>query len=251
MARIPVALQLYTVRDETAKDFLGTLEKVARMGYEGVEFAGTGGLTASELKKALEDLGLKPAGSHVGIDQLKGNLDAAIEYNLEIGNKYVVCPYMPEDMRGSASQWRETAKVLSEIGAKCKERGLVLCYHNHAFEFQKFDGQYGLDILYEASDPDCLKAEIDTFWVKFGGEDPAEYIRKLAGRCPLIHLKDMGEDGKTFKEVGEGIMDFQAIFKASEESGVQWYIVEQDVCQRPSLESAEVSLKNLKRWGKI
>jgi len=251
MARIPVALQLYTVRDETAKDFLGTLEKVAQIGYEGVEFAGTGGLSPSELKKALNDPGLKPAGSHVGIDQLKGNLDAVIEYNLEIGNKYVVCPYMPEEMRGSASQWREAAETLSEIGAKCREKGLILCYHNHAFEFQKFDGKYGFDILYESSDPECLKAEIDTFWVKFGGGDPAEYIRKLAGRCPLIHLKDMGEDGKTFMEVGEGIMDFQAIFDASEKGGVEWYIVEQDVCQRPSLESARISFENLRRWGKV
>jgi len=251
MARIPVALQLYTVRDETAKDFLGTLERVAQIGYEGVEFAGTGGLSSSELKKALDELGLKPAGSHVGIDQLKGNLDAVIEYNLEIGNRYVVCPFMPEEMRGSASQWREVAETLSEIGAKCKEEGLILCYHNHAFEFQRFNGKYGLDILYESSDPEFLKAEIDTFWVKFGGEEPAEYIRKLAGRCPLIHLKDMGEDGKTFMEVGEGIMDFMAIFDASEKSGVQWYIVEQDVCQRPSLESARISFENLRKWGKV
>ncbi|HID56864.1 TPA: sugar phosphate isomerase/epimerase [Candidatus Poribacteria bacterium] len=251
MARIPVALQLYTVRDETAKDFLGTLERVAQIGYEGVEFAGTGGLSSSELKKALDELGLKPAGSHVGIDQLKGNLDAVIEYNLEIGNRYVVCPFMPEEMRGSASQWREVAETLSEIGAKCKEEGLILCYHNHAFEFRRFNGKYGLDILYESSDPEFLKAEIDTFWVKFGGEEPAEYIRKLAGRCPLIHLKDMGEDGKTFMEVGEGIMDFMAIFDASEKSGVQWYIVEQDVCQRPSLESARISFENLRKWGKV
>mgnify|MGYP000188548592 FL=1 len=248
---IPVALQLYTVRDETAKDFVGTLRKVAEIGYAGVEFAGTGGLSASELKKILDDLGLKPAGSHVGIDQLKNNLEAVIDYNLELGNKYVVCPAIPEEMRRDAEAWRETARLLSEIGAKCAEKGLVLCYHNHAFEFQKFDGVYGYDILFESSDPRYLKAEIDVFWVKFGGEDPAEYIRRYSDRCVLVHLKDMGEDGRTFKEVGEGIIDFKPIFEACEAGRVEWYIVEQDVCQRPSLESARISFENLKRWGKV
>jgi sugar phosphate isomerase/epimerase len=252
MAKIPVALQMYTVRDQLKEDFEGTFRKVAQIGYAGVEFAGTGDRTASELKKFLNDLGLKLAGSHVGWAALESDLNRVIEDNLTLGNPYVVCPSVPQDRRGSADGYRETARKLSQIGEACKRQGIQLCYHNHSFEFQKLDGKYALDILYEASDPRFLQAEIDTYWVRHGGEDPAAYIRKYAGRSPLIHLKDM-EPGQErfFAEVGEGILDFKAIFEAAETGGAAWYIVEQDRCRRNPIDSARLSFENLKKMGKI
>ncbi|MGQ9731549.1 MAG: sugar phosphate isomerase/epimerase family protein [Candidatus Zipacnadales bacterium] len=251
MHKIPVALQLYTVRDMTEKDFSGTVKQVAEIGYAGVEIAGhTGGMSPAELKTFLEDLGLGLAGSHIGLDQLENNLAQVIEDNLTLGNPWVVCPWMPEERRQTAEGWRTVAAELSEIGAKLKGAGLQLCYHNHSFEFQRFNGETGFDIFYAAADPECVKAQIDTYWVQHGGEDPAATIRRFAGRVPLVHLKDMTPgDNPTFTEVGNGILDFPAIFEASEAAGVQWYSVEQDICAGPSLESARQSLENLKRWG--
>jgi sugar phosphate isomerase/epimerase len=251
MAQPPIALQMYTLRDETTRDFAGTLRNVAEIGYAGVEFAGTGGLGAAELRRLLDDLNLRPAGSHTGLDQLESNLNAALDYNQAMGNHFVVCPYLPQERRGSADAYRALGDVLNRAGAACKQRGLQLCYHNHDFEFQQFDGQYALDILYAATDPDLVKAELDTYWIKKGGADPAAYIRQYFGRCPLIHLKDIAPDAKgSFAEVGEGTQDWPAIFAASEAGGARWYIVEQDVCPRPPLESVAISLGNLRKMGK-
>jgi len=241
---------MYTLREDAGKDFVGTLRQVAALGYAGVEFAGTGGLSAADLKRWLDDLGLQVAGSHVGLDQLENNLDAALEYNLQLGNRFVVCPWLPEERRRNADDYRRLAETLNSIGRACRELSLQFCYHNHAFELERFDGQAGLDILYAATDPDLVKAELDTYWVEYGGANAAEYIRKYAGRVPLVHLKDMAADEKrSFAEVGSGTMDFDAIFAACEAARVEWYIVEQDTCSRPPLESVEISLNYLRARG--
>ncbi|MCL5283604.1 MAG: sugar phosphate isomerase/epimerase [Armatimonadetes bacterium] len=250
MAKIPVAAQMYTVRDVAAKDFVGTFKEVAKIGYAGVELAGDGGFSAKELRALLEDLNLKIAGNHVGIEKLETALDEAIHYNRELGNPNIVVPYMPEPRRADANGWRQTAKLLNQFGQRCKEAGMVLCYHNHSFEFQKFEGKYGLEILMEETDPSLVYAEVDTYWVQHGGEDPAAFIRRYPGRARLLHLKDMANDAeRSFAEVGEGILDFKAIFAAAEVGKTEWYIVEQDVCKRPSINSLRISFENLKKWG--
>lgn len=251
MPKIPIALQLYTVRDETAKDFKGTLRRVAQMGYVGVEFAGTGGLSAQEMKELLEETRLKPAGSHVGLGPLETELDAVVAFQKAIDNRFVGVPALPAEMRNPAG-FRQAAATMNRIGAELKKAGLVLYYHNHNFEFDRIEGKRGIDILLKETDPDLVKFQCDVYWAYYAGEDPAAFIRAHAGRFPLIHLKDMAVSGdqRTFTEVGEGVLDFQAIFAASEAQGVEWYIVEQDVCARPSLESARISLQNLKKWGK-
>lgn len=251
MAKLPIGLQLYTLRELLAQDFIGTLEKVAELGYDGVEFAGYGNLEASELKKVLDDLGLVAAGAHVPLDMLENELSAVIDYNLEIGNKFVSCPWVAEDRRQSASDWKRIAESLNRIGEETKRNGIQLLYHNHAFEFEKFDGKYALDILFENTDPDLVQAELDVYWVYRGGEDPAEYIKKYANRVPVVHLKDVADDEeKSFAEVGEGILNLPSIFAAAESSGAQWYIVEQDICKRPPLESVKISINNLRQMGK-
>lgn len=242
---LPVAVQLYSVRDETQKDFLGTLEKVAEIGYKGVEFAGFGDISAARMKETLDRLGLVAIGNHTGIELLKNKLDEVIEYNLEIGSRYIICPWDKHDTR---EECIEAAKLYNSIGEKCMLKGLQFCYHNHAHEFQTIDGEYILDIIYKETDPRLVKAEIDTYWVYYAGVDPAKYVEKYAGRCPLVHLKDMEEgESRGFMEVGEGIIDIKSIIAASKKAGAEWLVVEQDICKKPSLECIKISFENLKK----
>lgn len=252
MAKVPVALQLYTVRDELAKDFAGTVRKVAQMGYAGVELAGTGGLSAEALRDLLAETKLKPVGSHVGLNVFQQDLEGVIAFYKTVGAPFVGVPALPGELRNPAG-FRQVAATLNKIGAALQQAGLTLYYHNHAFEFDVVDGVRGMDILLNETDPNLVKFECDVYWVQYAGENPAALIQAHAGRFPLIHLKDMAVNGdkRTFAEVGEGILDFPSIFAASESQGVAWYIVEQDTCARPSLESAQLSLENLKKWGKV
>ena len=160
-------------------------------------------------------------------------------------------PALPGDMRNPAG-FRRAAAIMNQAGAELKKVGMAMYYHHHAFEFERVEGERGIDILLAETDPALVSIETDVYWAQYGGEDPAAFIRANSGRFQLIHLKDMiGEgDKRTYAEVGEGYVDFQAIFAASEAQGATWYIVEQDICQRPSLESAALSFQNLKKWGK-
>ncbi len=247
MGKAPVALQMYTLRDDTGKDFVGTLRKVAEIGYAGVEFAGYGGLGADEMKKLLAELNLRPAGAHIG---LGGDLSRDVDYSLAIGNRYLTVSALPEEMRGERSAWLRGAEALNKAGAELKRNGLQLCYHNHAFEFEKVDGEYAYDLLVGATDPGVVMLEPDVFWLQYGGVNPVDYIRKYADRIALLHLKDMAPGPeRAFAEVGEGVLDWDAIFQAAEKTPVQWFIVEQDICRRPALESVRISLENLKKRG--
>lgn len=236
-----VSLQLFTLRNESQHDFTGTLKKVADIGYKGVEFAGYGNLSAGELKKNLDKFHLKASGSHVGMDQLESSLDSVIEYNIEIGNKYIVCPCANYN---SKQDFLDMTVKLNKIGQKCKDKGLQLCYHNHAHEFKVYDGTYGLDILYSETDPDLVKAEFDVYWIQYAGINPVDYIKKHRDRCELIHLKDMAKD-RTFAEVGNGTMDIKSIIETSKECGAKCFIVEQDECKRPPFESVKMSFDYL------
>lgn len=243
-----IALQLYTVRDATAQDMIGTLRRVAEMGYEGIELAGNGNATTEEITTTLRELNMQCVGSHVGIEALQNDLPGVIQSANWLGHRHVVCPYTGEEWR-SEEGYRKLAGLLSDVGAQLQREGLQMCYHNHAFEFEKYNGQYGLDILLGSGDPDLLHAEIDTFWVQKGGEEPGAFIEKYEGRAPLIHLKDMTEDGD-FAPVGEGVMSWDSVFEASDDNALA-YIVEQDQCKGDPFESAQASIQNLKNWGKL
>lgn len=246
---VPIALQLYTVRDQLAEDFEGTVRKVAEMGYEAVELAGDGGLGAEAVRKLLDDCGLKIVGSHTGIDALEQDLQKVVEDNKIMGNPNVVIPYLAEDRRGDAEAWKALGRHMNDLGRQIKEAGLQLCYHNHAFEFEvEENGAFGLDLLYANADADLVQVELDTYWVRLAGQDPAAYLQRYASRTPLVHIKDMtAEEPRTFTEVGTGIMTFSTIFEAADPDVLHAWIVEQDVCQRPSLESAKISLDNLRQ----
>lgn len=248
--KIPVGLQLYTLRDETEKDFVGTLKKVAEMGYKGVEFAGYGDIEAKEMANVLSGLGLEAVSSHVPMDLLENELDRQIEYSLTIGAKYIMCPYLDLATQLEGDAFEQTINSFRHIAAQCKQHGLKFGYHNHDFEFQKRDGAYILDRIFEEFDGEDLVAELDLFWVVKAGLEPISYLKTLTGRCPIIHVKDMTKDERrTFAEVGHGSIDYQSIFAIAPDVGVQYYIVEQDACERPPLESVKMSIDYLKSIG--
>lgn len=253
MARPQVGLQLYTVREEYLKDFPGTIRQVAEQGYEGVELAGDTGLSAEELKDLFADCGLEVAGAHTSLPDLRGKLDQVIEFNKQIGNQRIVCPSLPKELqeKGRAG-YQEAACALYGVAEKLKEAGMNLSYHNHSFEFVPDGEGYLLDTLLEQTAPAGVLAELDTYWVRHGGADPVEYIKKYSGRIDILHIKDIaaGEE-QAFAEIGSGILDWDGIFAAAERAGVAWYIVEQDICPGPPLESARKSLDYLKSRGML
>ena len=244
MADMRIALQLYTVRDELAKDFLGTLRRVSAMGYRAIEIGGYGGMSAREFHRVLTDLDLTPVCHGAGLEQLENEPGPLFDNCRELGVTNLSIMWLPAfaEMDG----WVAEASRLNAVGELCKRNDLQLHYHNHAHEFVRIGETYGLDLLFQLTDARFLKAELDLYWVKKGGGDPVEYVRKMAGRVPLLHMKDVGSgpDGPTV-EVGQGILDWDAILAAARVAGTQWLITEQDVCQRPPLESAEMSLRFL------
>ena len=266
-----IAVQLFSVCDYAAEDFRGTLEKIKKMGYDGVEFAGLYDNTPAEVKAMCEEIGLTPISAHVAYEELMADPELAFSKYAEIGVKFVAVPYLVPENRPGTDAFPNVVKNVAMLGKKAKEYGIQLLYHNHDFEFDKIDGEYALDVLYNTVPEEYLKTELDVCWVNVGGEVPAEYIRKYSGRSPVVHLKDFyGErsenmydligidsgapkrpDNFEFRPVGSGLNDFPAILEAAKDAGTEWVVVEQD---RPSmnltaLESIEKSIQYLKSIG--
>lgn len=248
MTNIPIAIQLYTLREETKKDFAGTLQRIAEIGFDGVEFAGFEGLDAQEVKELLDRNNLKAASSHISLEELKNNLNQVINDQKIIGSKYVVCPYLAEDQR-SEEDYQSLISFLDETGEKLKAEGITLCYHNHDFELQKLqDGRTALESIFNDTNAENLHTELDVYWLTKVEEDPVEWLNRYKGRTPLVHLKDMTtDDEKFFAELGTGGVEIDAILELGNELNVEWWIVEQDVCRRPVFESIERSFNYLKR----
>ncbi|TCN25361.1 sugar phosphate isomerase/epimerase family protein [Mesobacillus foraminis] len=247
MKNIPIAVQMFTLREECAQDFAGTLKKVAELGFDGVELAGYGGLTARELKSILDDLGLQAASSHVPLEELKNNLAQVMEDQKILGSEYVVCPYLTPEQRNEAD-YKALISFLNSAGEECQRAGLTLCYHNHDFELETLsDGRTALEMIFDDTDADLVKTELDVYWLTKAGEQPVTWIKRYENRSPLLHLKDMTTDEEQFfAELGTGGVDIEAVLHAGREAGVQWWVIEQDMCRREPLESIEISLSYLK-----
>ena len=268
MLKFPVAIQLYSLRDVLGDDFEGTLRKLKEMGYDGVEFANLYGRSAAEVKALCDEIGLVPISTHVPLDSLMAG-EGALRIYSEIGCKYIVIPYLTEEYRPGHEKYDQLVETAKRVGARAKDFGMTLCYHNHDFEFEKIDGEYALDRLYKDVPADLLETQLDTCWVNVGGENPADYIRKYAGRVNIVHLKDFvgsksenmyaligideDEDKDTkgqfeFRPVGYGLQKFPAILEACEEVGAKWVVVEQDqpTMGKTSLECAEMSINYLR-----
>lgn len=237
-----IAVQLYTVRDLMAEDFVGTLKKVADIGFKAVEFHDYGGMTASELRAVIDDLGLKALSSHVALTRLETDLPQVIEEAKTLGMEYIVCPWLPEDRRQTAADFAGLTESLKTIATACEQQGLTLAYHNHDFEFAKFDGEFVLDSLLKNTAAYGVQAELDVYWVAKAGQSPSEYIARYTNRCDLLHVKDASKTDGSFERVGSGTLDFESIFSTAVQAGVKWYIVEQDVCPGNPLDAIATSL---------
>ena len=243
-----VAVQLYTLRDFCEKDFDAVLERVAGIGFRAVEFGGFHGRSPSDLRKMLDQCSLSAVSAHIGLDRLQDDIEGVVADARTLGLRYVVCPWLNEGQRRSAADYRGVAKILQKAGERVRRDRLQLCYHHHAFEFEKFEGKTGLQWLRDETDAETVKFQIDTYWVDAGGGDPAAFIRGLGGRCAMVHLKDRAQDGG-FGEVGSGTLDFAAIFEASASVGVDALIIEQDSCPRDPFDCIATSLKFLQSRG--
>jgi sugar phosphate isomerase/epimerase len=250
MERIPIALQLYSVREDCKKDFRGTLEAVARMGYDGVEFAGYYDTPAPELKKWLDDLGLRCAGTHTGIATVRGdNLQQTIEFNQTLDNPYLIIPGLPADYYESLDKWREFLKEISDIALRAGESGMKVGYHNHWAEFNVFEQKPLLQYYLEETAPEVL-IQFDTGNAMEGGCTVLPLLKNYAARAATIHLKEYSSSLKNAL-VGEGNVDWQEVFAICEDSeATQWYIVEQESYAFPPLECVDKCLQNLKKMGK-
>lgn len=252
MKRMGIGLQLYTLRQETANDFEGTLRQVAAMGYEAVEFAGYGGMPAQDMQKLLKELGLQTIGSHIPLKRLQQALDEEIDYLQTIGGRYAICPWLAPEDRSGTQAWQRLFAHLNAIGSRVRSRGLMLAYHNHDFEFHDRIGEQTVfDALFASVRPDDLQVELDTGWVQYSGFDPVSYLATYAGRTPLVHLKDYLRDSDTGTgiptvELGKGELPLMSIIGAASDAGAEWLIVEQDRCVKPPLESAAESMEWLK-----
>ncbi|GHO90402.1 sugar phosphate isomerase [Reticulibacter mediterranei] len=242
-----IALQLYTVRDETARDFVGTLRHVSELGYTAVEFAGYGGLSIPQMQELLAETGLQALSTHVSLESLEQRFEQEAAYALSIGCPSLIVPWLPPSQR-TMEAFTALAGTLNRLGSKAKARGLTLGYHNHDFEFAPMSDENPtlvLDYLIEQTDPASVSFELDTYWAAFAGVDPVEYLQRHAGRVTLVHLKDMTPE-RTFTEVGAGILPIAEIVAAARTSGVQSFLVENDQPRIPSLESAQRSLQFLR-----
>ena len=267
---LPVGIQLYSAREDAKVDLYGTLKALKEMGYQGIEFAGLYDHPAEEVRAMLDELGLVSVSSHIAINKMRNDLDGQIRDCKTLGNKFMVVPYMAQEDRDGAA----FVNIVKEIEGYCKvvkDAGLQMCYHNHDFEFEKVGDEYKLDYMYRTISPDLLKTQLDTCWVKVGGENPVSYINKYSDRAPLVHLKDfVGQKNEHMYEligtneavakdegifelrpVGYGCQDFYGILKACEDADTQWVIVEQDrtSMDKTALESAALARNYLKTLG--
>jgi sugar phosphate isomerase/epimerase len=267
-----IAVQLYTVRDAMAKDFDGSLAKVAAAGYKEVELAGFSfdngevhyfGKTPKELRAALDHHGLAAPSTHVNYKYLSPEtFPKVLEASKVLGHQYIVNPWVEEETRKEPDGWKHVTETFNRVGEECKKAGFQFAYHNHWFEFLPVDGVLPYDLILKQCDPKLVKMELDLCWITAAGADPVKYLNLYPGRFPLVHVKDLKKippistggsqnfgDTVDLTEVGSGIIDWKRIFAQSEKAGIKIYIVEHDHPKAP-FESIKTSYEYLSklRW---
>ncbi|WP_433765897.1 sugar phosphate isomerase/epimerase family protein [Flavobacterium ginsenosidimutans] len=240
MNKKEIGLQLYTLREELPKDVKGTLEKVAKAGYTNVETYGFStkdqfwGLTPKELKKILDDNGLKAVSGHYNLgsflyDGNTSELIASIEAAKILKSEFLTVPWVDEPFRRNIEDYKKIAARVNEAAKMCKKAGLKLAYHNHDFEFQKYDDVTGYEILLNETDKDLVYFELDLYWVIHSGNDPLKLFKENPGRFKMWHVKDKDKTNNDLNtEVGSGTIDFKPLFAATKQSGMVHFFVEQE-----------------------
>ncbi|KYP81013.1 sugar phosphate isomerase/epimerase family protein [Ferroacidibacillus organovorans] len=237
-------IQLYTLRQQMEKDYLGTLARVAEIGYRDLEFAGYGGFSANELREHCHELGLTPRSTHIPFDQLN---EDEMAYAKTLGVSYLVCPWLSPEMRTSIQSFERVADRLNEVGEKVKLYGLTLLYHHHDFELtMKNDaGQTALDVMLSRVPADRLKLEMDVYWAEYAGYSAISLLKTYGDRCVALHVKDMSaSEDREYCEVGAGVLDFAEIFSVAPH--IDAHFVEQDQCPGDPFVSIAQSFAYLK-----
>jgi sugar phosphate isomerase/epimerase len=248
--QVPIGLELYSVRDDCARDLPKTLAAVARMGYAGVEFAGYHGRSAVELRQLLDDNGLRCCGTHTALDTLLGDeLARTIDFNQTLGNRFLIVPWIAEERRRTLQQWKATAALFSELAEKAGSRGLRVGYHNHSFELGTLEGEGLWDAFFGTTSPKVVM-QVDVGNCLAGGGDPLAILKRYPGRALTIHVKEFSRtDPGAF--VGEGQVDWPSLFQVCESTGgTEWYIVEYEHESQPALTAVARCLANLRKLGK-
>jgi sugar phosphate isomerase/epimerase len=254
MRNMVLGAQLYTVRDrlQTLSDVAETLHKVAKIGYTAFQVAGLGPVDPRELAKVFEDSGMACACTHSPWVRFLHDLDALIEEHKMWRCRHLAIGVLPE-IYDTPDGSRRFADQLGPILERLSKEGMDLSCHNQHQDFTRYNGRTMLEFLLDLTRESGLRLELDTYWVQMGGGDPAVWIRKCAGRVPIVHLKDMVVSPAHeihFAEVGEGNLNWPAILGAAAGSGVEYCMVEQDKCYgRDPFESLAISYRNLKEMG--
>ena len=244
--RVPVGLQLYSVREQCAKDLPGVLAAVAKVGYQGVEFAGYHNRSAKDLRKMLDDLGLVTCGTHTPYESVLGDkLKETIEFNRVIGNKFLIVPWMEGKTK---QEWLDKARLFNTLADQVKSAGMSVGYHAHAHDFEKFDGESAWDLFFGNTKPEVIM-QLDTSNCRDGGADPVVVLKKYPGRARSIHLKASG--GGPEAVIGEDKVDWKAVFAFCESQGkTEWYVVEHETSKDP-IDAVKRNFAALKAMGKV
>ena len=260
-----IGIQLYTLRSELEGNLQNVLDKVAGIGYENLELFGYQndtyfGITIPKIKKMIRNAGLKVKSGHYGTGRTnpntKGTLsngwEKTVEDAAELGQPYMVCPWLQVDERKSLDQYKELVELLNKCGEVCKRNGIKLTYHNHDFEFVELGGKIPMELLIEETDSNLVDFEMDIYWVHKAGVDPIELFEKYPGRFPLWHVKDMDEtEEKFFTHVGNGVIDWNKMFTHANKAGLKHFFVEQDLFRNNNpFESVQMSYEYLTKLGK-
>ena len=250
----PLGVQLWTIRSYLQKDLIGSLSRLAKLGYNEVElfdYDGTyWGKQPKEFSKICNDLGLKIISSHYMTGRhdggkLPGTLlngwQKAVDDSAAMGVPYMICAWLYKEERTSLDLYKQLADMLNKGGETCHKSNIQFGYHSHNFEFPPIDGVVPYDFLLQNTDKDLVKMEADLYWIIKAGVNPIDYFKKYPGRFPLWHVKDMERGSEQFAELGRGIIDFDPIFAERKTAGLQHWFVEQDESTRDLFESLEIS----------
>lgn len=262
---LPVALQLFTVRDEMENDVENTLKSVKEMGYNGIEICGTYGMEPSELRELCDKIGLQIISAHISTGDIIDDTEKTLEIYKTLGVSYLAIAAFWGDYQYKKAGYDKMIKRLDHAGAYFKENGIQILYHNHEWEFKKANGEYELDLIFKDVNDDNLLPQLDVCWVTVGDGNVYDYLKKYNNRCPLVHLKDFHCKGDydyeknnykraetfEFRPVGYGRVDMTSALDAAEDIGAEWVIVEQDIPAfgLTALENAKISRNWLKTLG--
>ena len=243
-------MQLYSVRFECEKNLPATLAAIGKMGYNGIEFAGYYKRSAAELRKMLDDNGLKCCGTHTALDTLMGDeLKKTVEFNQTIGNKFLIVPSLPEEKTATRQGWLEMAKIFDGLAEKVKPHGMRVGYHNHTIEFAPLEGELPWDTFFGNTRKDVIM-QVDIGNALVGGADPVVFLKKYPGRAASIHVKEFSKSNpKAY--IGDGDVKWKEVFDYLEKTGgTEWYVVEYEVEGVPPVDAIARCLSNLRKMGK-